>query len=151
MCGRYRLISLPGDLEDLFEAIGLPPLKPRYNIAPTQSVPVVRFNAEHQRRQFALVRWGLIPFWAQEASIGNRLINARSETAAEKPAFRSAFRKRRCLIPTDGFYVNGRSRAPRSRNSRFQSTAKMAGRSLSRDSGSCGTVPRNKTSNRVPS
>jgi putative SOS response-associated peptidase YedK len=104
MCGRYHLISLPGDLEDLFQAVGLPPLKPRYNIAPTQSVPVVRFNADHQRREFAMVRWGLIPFWAQEPGIGNRLINARSETAAEKPAFRHAFRKQRCLIPADGFY-----------------------------------------------
>jgi putative SOS response-associated peptidase YedK len=67
-------------------------------------VAVVRFDVEHQRREFALVRWGLIPSWAQEAGMGNRLINARAETAAEKPAFRYAFRKRRCLIPADGFY-----------------------------------------------
>jgi putative SOS response-associated peptidase YedK len=104
MCGRFLLISRPKELADLFQAVGVPALEPRYNIAPTQPVAIVRFDADRQRREFAVVRWGLIPHWAQNASIGNRLINARSETAAEKPAFRYAFRERRCLIPADGFY-----------------------------------------------
>ena len=78
-------------------------LKPRYNIAPTQLAPVVRTTAEG-KRELVELRWGLIPSWATDPSIGSRLINARSETAAVKPAFRAAMRQRRCLIPADGFY-----------------------------------------------
>ncbi len=78
-------------------------LPPRYNIAPTQSVPVVRLDQD-AAREFCLLRWGLIPFWARDPSIGSRMINARAETAASKPAFRQACRKRRCLILADGFY-----------------------------------------------
>jgi putative SOS response-associated peptidase YedK len=77
-------------------------LTPRYNIAPTQPVPIVR--QEDGRRTLAVVRWGLVPFWAKDVSIGSRMINARSETALHKPAFRGCFVKRRCLIPADGFY-----------------------------------------------
>lgn len=76
---------------------------PRYNVAPTQDVPAVRIGADGTRRLSALY-WGLVPFWAKEKSIGNRMINARAETAAEKPAFRAAMRRRRCIVAADGFY-----------------------------------------------
>jgi putative SOS response-associated peptidase YedK len=102
MCGRYFLTT-PGDV--LAAELGLesaPELEPRYNIAPSQQVPIVR--AGGGRRELAQVRWGLIPGWAKDPAIGNRMINARGETLAEKPSFRDAFRKRRCLIPADGFY-----------------------------------------------
>ncbi len=106
MCGRYTL-SDPGDLlrEVAVENVSDPEqvLAPRYNIAPTQEAAVVRSDAEG-RRELALLRWGLVPFWAKEISIGSRMINARSETAAEKPSFRAAFKRRRCLILADGFY-----------------------------------------------
>jgi putative SOS response-associated peptidase YedK len=82
----------------------MPALTPRYNIAPTQVVPVVRIGAQGEHREVALMKWGLIPSWAKDAKIGNRMINARAETAVEKPAFRGAFKKRRCLVPADGFY-----------------------------------------------
>jgi putative SOS response-associated peptidase YedK len=77
---------------------------PRYNIAPTQSIAVVRQSTDRQAPVLELRRWGLIPPWAKDAAIGSRMINARVETAAEKPAFRAAFRRRRCLVPADGFY-----------------------------------------------
>jgi putative SOS response-associated peptidase YedK len=89
---------------ELFELPYVPPLEPRYNIAPTQPVAAVRFDSEAGERELEMLRWGLIPFWAKDPAIGNRMINARSETVAEKPAFRAAFRKRRCLVPADGFY-----------------------------------------------
>ena len=76
---------------------------PRYNIAPTQFIAAVRRD-EQDTPQLAMLRWGLVPFWAKDPSIGNRMINARSETVAEKPSFRNAYRKRRCLILADGFY-----------------------------------------------
>ncbi len=79
-------------------------LAPRYNIAPSQDAPVVRAADDGGARELAMLRWGLIPPWAKEAAIGNRMINARAETAAEKPSFRAAFKKRRCLVPADGFY-----------------------------------------------
>lgn len=103
MCGRYTLTT-PGDV--LAAALGLesvPELPPRYNIAPSQPVAIVRAG-DARRRELALARWGLIPHWAKEATIGARTINARAETVAEKPAFRDSFRRRRCLIPADGFY-----------------------------------------------
>src|SRR5262245_33896326 len=102
MCGRYSLATSRGQLADLFRLAGGPDLPLRYNIAPTQPVPVVR--AAGDGRALALARWGLIPHWASDPAIGNRMINARSETVAEKPSFRDAFRKRRCLIPATGFY-----------------------------------------------
>jgi putative SOS response-associated peptidase YedK len=105
MCGRYVLKTLP---QKIMEAIGvivgpLPELFPRYNIAPTQQVPVVRLDKEGARR-LSLVKWGLVPSWAKDPSIGNRQINARAETVSERPAFRDAFARRRCLVPADGFY-----------------------------------------------
>ena len=78
-------------------------MKPRYNIAPTQDIAAIREDAG-QGRELAAFRWGLIPFWAKDQSIGNRMINARAETVAEKPAFRAAYRRRRCLVLADGFY-----------------------------------------------
>lgn len=87
----------------------LEPLQPRFNIAPTQPVAVVRFGPG--ARQLAWLKWGLVPSWARDASIGNRLINARAESVADKPAFRTAFRRRRCLVLADGFYEWRRSGA----------------------------------------
>jgi len=103
MCGRY-ILTTPGEvLAELFELDEKPPLEPRYNIAPTQEVAIVRARPE-SGRELAIVHWGLVPFWAKEKAIGNRLINARAESLAAKPAFRESFKKRRCLIPADGFY-----------------------------------------------
>lgn len=102
MCGRYSLAA-PGDvIAELFDLVEVPDLAPRWNIAPTQRAPVVR--VEEDGRRAALLRWGLVPAWAKDRKIGNRMINARSETAAEKPSFRTAMRRRRCLVLADGFY-----------------------------------------------
>jgi putative SOS response-associated peptidase YedK len=102
VCGRFTS-SAPGDIvAQTFGLATTPALAPRYNLAPRQPVPAVRV-LEAQRRLDHLV-WGLIPAWASDAAIGDRLINARAETAAEKPAFRAALRSRRCLIVADGFY-----------------------------------------------
>ncbi len=102
MCGRYTL-STPGDaVAELLQLEPAPQLAPRYNIAPTQESAVVRQTGD--RRVLLPLRWGLVPYWAAEPGIGNRMINARSESAAEKPAFRSSLRRRRCLVPADGFY-----------------------------------------------
>lgn len=102
MCGRYALTSPPAVLAERFHLLWTPEVEPHYNIAPGQAIPAVRETG--QGRELALLRWGLIPSWAKEASIGMRLINARGETLADKPAFRSAYRQRRCLIPADAFY-----------------------------------------------
>ncbi|HEU5453205.1 MAG TPA: SOS response-associated peptidase, partial [Terriglobales bacterium] len=106
MCGRYRLSR---HKQVLLERFGAEPdedfdWQPRYNIAPTDRAPVIRQDPKQPRRRISLLRWGLIPSWAKDASIGARMINARAESAAEKPAFRDALRKRRCLVPADGFY-----------------------------------------------
>ena len=102
MCGRYTLIADLGDLAQRFEFDGSDfSYDPGYNIAPTESVLTVR-NVEG--REAALMKWGLIPFWAKDPKIGSRMINARAETVAEKPAFRSALRRRRCLVLADGYY-----------------------------------------------
>lgn len=103
MCGRYSLTTPLDAFRALFDFENLINLPPRYNIAPTQEAAVVRVN-EGGVRELAMLRWGLIPSWSKEASMGAKMINARSETVAEKPSFRDAFRKRRCLIPADGFY-----------------------------------------------
>ncbi|NJR49908.1 MAG: SOS response-associated peptidase [Leptolyngbyaceae cyanobacterium CSU_1_3] len=101
MCGRFTQ-SLTGEaIASAFDLAEIPPWVPRYNIAPTQMVPAILL---HDTRQFQALRWGLIPSWAKDPTIGAKLINARSETVAEKPSFRSAFKKRRCLIVADGFY-----------------------------------------------
>jgi len=104
MCGRYRLTAKERYLRDHFGVDGDLSWAPRWNIAPTQQGPVVRQDRKEPKRTFALLRWGLIPYWAKDASIGFKTINAMSETAAEKPAFRDAMKLRRCLIPADGFY-----------------------------------------------
>jgi putative SOS response-associated peptidase YedK len=106
MCGRFTLRAPASVVAEQFALFDLPPLRPRFNIAPSQSVPVVRLQPEvpNPRRELVYVRWGLIPAWAKDPSVGNRMINARAETAAEKPAFRSALRRRRCLVAADGFY-----------------------------------------------
>ena len=104
MCGRYSLTTAPEALRRLFNFLNQPNLGPRYNVAPTQSAPVVRPAADGTGRELVMMRWGLVPSWAKDLSIGAKMINARSETVAEKPAFRSAFRHRRCLVPADGFY-----------------------------------------------
>ncbi len=100
MCGRYTL-STPSDVvRDLFELSEAPELRPRFNIAPTQEASVVRVQGD--ARRLDLLKWGLVPYWAKDPSRGP--INARSETVAEKPSFRDAFKKRRCLVVADGFY-----------------------------------------------
>jgi len=103
MCGRYTLTVDASVLATLFELEPLFEIEPRYNIAPSQPVPIVRTGMENDR-EWAWARWGLIPSWAKDAKIGNKLINARSETAADKPSFRSAYKHRRCLLPADGFF-----------------------------------------------
>ena len=102
MCGRFNLRTPTGQLIEIFRLANAPQLKPRFNIAPTQRVACVR--AAETQRELSLLFWGLIPFWAKDVKIGNRMINARAETVATKPAFRVAFKQRRCLIPADGFY-----------------------------------------------
>ena len=103
MCGRFSLTADLGELARRFEFEGnWSELEPNYNVAPTQDVLAVVGSENNRRGGF--MRWGLIPQWARSASIGSRMINARAETVAQKPAFRSAFRRRRCLIPADGFY-----------------------------------------------
>ncbi|HUU84117.1 MAG TPA: SOS response-associated peptidase [Phycisphaerae bacterium] len=104
MCGRYTLGAPDDDLADLLDLPETPSLEPRYNIAPTQPVPVVRLMPAGEVRELQMLHWGLIPSWSKDPAMGARMINARSETAAEKPAFRTAMRQRRCLIPADGFY-----------------------------------------------
>lgn len=103
MCGRFTQSQSADAIAQAFQ-VAVPPLTPRYNIAPTQSVATILQTAEHKDRQFKLLHWGLIPSWAKDPKMGARLINARAETVAEKPAFRSAFRQRRCLVLADGFY-----------------------------------------------
>jgi putative SOS response-associated peptidase YedK len=104
MCGRYT-VSSPGEvIGEMFDLVEVPPVLPRYNLAPTQEAPVVRVAAPGAARSLDLLRWGLVPYWAKDASIGNRMINARAEGVADKPAYRHSFRKKRCLIVADGFY-----------------------------------------------
>jgi putative SOS response-associated peptidase YedK len=105
MCGRYRLSRRKQFVEEHFDSVsGEQEWSPRYNIAPTQSVPVIRQKPKEPVRELSLVRWGLIPSWVKDSSAAARMINARSETARTKPAFRDALQSRRCLIPADGFY-----------------------------------------------
>ncbi|MBL8828450.1 MAG: SOS response-associated peptidase [Planctomycetaceae bacterium] len=102
MCGRFTLRYSATAFAQQLGLFDVPAFEPRYNIAPTQSIAVIR-NHDGQR-QAADLHWGLIPSWADDPSIGNRMINARGETVASKPSFRSAFKQRRCLILADGFY-----------------------------------------------
>jgi putative SOS response-associated peptidase YedK len=103
MCGRFTLTADPADLQKAFGWVTFPDhsFAPRYNIAPTQPIAVVTNSGENKLDFFT---WGLVPFWAKDPSIGNRMINARSETLADKPSFKNAFKRRRCLILADGFY-----------------------------------------------
>lgn len=104
MCGRYTLAV---EMDELAERFGCPTVeavfKARYNVAPTQIMPVVIASSGGQR-ELRFMRWGLVPFWAKEKSIGNRLINARMETAAGKPSFKHSYRHRRCLVPATGYF-----------------------------------------------
>ena len=104
MCGRYSQTQSGDAIAAVFNLETPPEVAPRYNIAPTQSVSAVITTTETPVPQHRWLRWGLIPRWAKDKAIGNRLINARAETVAEKPSFRSAFKQRRCLIVADGFY-----------------------------------------------
>jgi putative SOS response-associated peptidase YedK len=103
MCGRFTLHQSDAAIAHAFALEEVPDWDVSYNIAPTQSVAAI-LSVTNSKRQFKRLRWGLIPSWSKDASIGAKLINARAETVAEKPAFRSAFRQRRCLIVADGFY-----------------------------------------------
>jgi putative SOS response-associated peptidase YedK len=102
MCGRYAITSAPEAIRRLFGYPEQPNFPPRYNVAPTQPVPIVRIH--EGKRQFALVRWGLIPSWVKDPRSFSLLINARGESVIDKPAYRNAMRRRRCLFPADGFY-----------------------------------------------
>ena len=102
MCGRFAQRSDPKRLAREFKVSDVPEVEPRYNIAPTQDILGVIESEDNREMKF--FKWGLIPSWAKDAAMGARLINARSETVEEKPAFREAFKRRRCIIPADGFY-----------------------------------------------
>ncbi len=103
MCGRFAFYSPAEATAALFGARAAAELKPRFNVAPTQDVAAIRRD-EAGEAQLTKLRWGLVPFWAKDPAIGNRMINARAETVAEKPSFRNAYHKRRCLVLADGFY-----------------------------------------------
>jgi putative SOS response-associated peptidase YedK len=102
MCGRYAITTAPEAIRQLFGYLEQPNFPPRYNVAPTQPVPIVRMV--EGRRQIALVRWGLIPAWVKDPRTFSLVINARGESVLEKPAFRNAMKRRRCLFPADGFF-----------------------------------------------
>jgi putative SOS response-associated peptidase YedK len=106
MCGRFARKSTQEVLADWFgvELEDMPWFAPTYNAAPQSVQPVVRLNRDSGRREFALLRWGLVPFWARDAKLGYSTFNARAEEIASKPAFREALKKRRCLVPADAFY-----------------------------------------------
>src|ERR1039457_870489 len=101
MCGRYRLSRRKQLIQEYFDTADEVDWEPRYNIAPSQSVGIIRQDRAKPERRFSLARWGLIPYWAKDPGIGYKLINARSETVTSKPAFREAFERHRCLIPAD--------------------------------------------------
>jgi putative SOS response-associated peptidase YedK len=103
MCGRYELHSHPAAIALAFGLAHTPDVRQRYNIAPRTDVAVVRVNAEG-RCELVAMRWGFVPRWAKDPAVGDRMINARGETIAEKPTFRMAYRRHRCLLPADGFY-----------------------------------------------
>ncbi len=116
MCGRYSLTTPVEALRQLFGFGGaLPNLQPRWNIAPTQSAPVIRLAADGAR-EIRMLSWGLVPYWAEDTALQSHMINARGETVRDKPAFKQAFRQRRCLVPADGFYewqtVPGKTKQP---------------------------------------
>jgi putative SOS response-associated peptidase YedK len=104
MCGRFTLTQSPQQVAKAFGLSDVPSFPPRYNIAPTQPVGVIMQDRDSKKREFRLMVWGLIPAWVKDPSTFANLINARAETIAEKPSFRTAYKYRRCLIPADGFY-----------------------------------------------
>ncbi len=117
MCGRFTLRTPASTIAEQFALLEVPVFAARFNIAPSQPAPVIRLpqGENPQRRELVWLRWGLVPAWAKDRAIGNRLINARAESAAEKPAFRAAMRRRRCLVVADGFYEwqhGGRTKQP---------------------------------------
>lgn len=115
MCGRFSQTASPDIIAEQFQIPDLPLFSPRYNIAPSQSVAAIRIEPDTTTRRLVQLRWGLIPSWAKDPKIGNQCINAKAETVAEKPSFRSAFKKRRCLVIATGFYewqVQGRTKQP---------------------------------------
>ena len=115
MCGRYRLSRRKQLIAEYFDIDNDVDWEPRYNIAPSQPVGIIRQTPPQPGRHFSLARWGLIPSWAKDASMGSSTINARSETVRDKPAYRDAFTSRRCLIPADGFFEwrrNSREKQP---------------------------------------
>ena len=103
MCGRFALARYPEEVTRLFDLAECADFSPRYNIAPATDIPVIRRSPNNQN-VLHLLHWGLVPHWSKDPTSGSRLINARSESLTEKPSFRSAFARRRCLIPADGFY-----------------------------------------------
>lgn len=113
MCGRFTLRARAEDVAEHFDLDETPVLSPRFNIAPSQQVATVRTADSGEPRAIEMRTWGLVPAWAKDPAIAHRLVNARAETVAEKPAFRSAFRRRRCLIPADGFYEWAGGGAPK--------------------------------------
>ena len=115
MCGRFTQTALPEAIARQFEVAELPLFIPRYNIAPSQPIATIRIEPDTSTRKLVMLRWGLIPSWAKDPKIGSQCINAKAETVAEKPSFRSAFKKRRCLVVATGFYewqVQGRTKQP---------------------------------------
>ena len=115
MCGRFTIRTNAGTVKELFGVADVESFELRYNVAPTQTVPVVRSIPDSTSRELAWMRWGLVPRWAKDISIGARSINARAETVEEKPTFRDAFKKRRCLVIADGYYewiTKGKSKQP---------------------------------------
>jgi putative SOS response-associated peptidase YedK len=103
MCGRFTLTRSAAEVAEHFGLGSVPELAPRFNIAPTQDAPIVRVRSSGER-VLELRRWGLVPAWAKDVAVGARMINARVESVAERPAFREALRRRRCLVAADGFY-----------------------------------------------
>ncbi len=115
MCGRFSQTATPEIIAEQFGVNDSPLFQPRYNIAPSQSIAAIRIEPDTTTRKLVMLRWGLIPSWAKDAKIGNQCINAKAETVAEKPSFRSAFKKRRCLVVATGFYewqVQGARKQP---------------------------------------
>jgi len=104
MCGRYTLRASPAQIAEVFALFREPEVAPRYNIAPGQTVAAVMFDVDRSPREVVSLKWGLVPSWAKDPKIGYRTINARADTVASKPSFRAAYKRRRCLIPADGFY-----------------------------------------------
>jgi len=113
VCGRFSLRARPDDVAEHFDLDEAPELSARFNITPSQKVATVRAADSGGSQILEMRTWGLVPAWAKDPAIGNRLINARAETVADKPAFRSAFRRKRCLIPADGFYEWATDSAPK--------------------------------------